>query len=349
MRIQYGDGEIELADLVRTIFQPAWVEHYDPWFARYHRWLGEEWKLENYIRYVRTLLAQAGARLEGARILDAGCGFGLTALFLHLLGAVEVHGLDCHAGMIRTFETYLSFLHMPLRIYPRLGDVARMPYPDGYFDIVLSMEAVSHYRDVESFLDEAARVLRPGGHLIIADGNNCRHAPTRRKTRAIWAAFENGPAVEDVYGHRVEKPFVEMRREMIAGAFPDLSAEELDMLALQTSGLAGEEVLAAARAYRETGMPPGRVWDGETCPLDPLNNYYIERLLDPLELGRHIRRRGFLVRVRPYFGGARGGLVHLANELLSRPALAPLMLCFTPSFRILARKEGRTDAAGTAD
>ena len=339
MRVTYEGREIDIAELVRTIFQPAWAERYDPWFARYHRWLGEDWKLENYIRYLRTVLAQAGARLEGARVLDAGCGFGLTALFLHLLGAAEVHGLDCHAGMIRTFETYLALLNMPFRVYPRLGDVAHMPYADGYFDIVLSIEAVSHYRDVEAFLDETARVLRPGGHLIIADGNNARHAPTRRKTREIWVAFENGPATEDIHGHRVEKPFVEMRREMIAGAFPHLSAEERDMLARGTSGLTGQEVLEAVRDYLEAGRPPGRVWDGETCPLDPVNGYYIERLLDPLELGRQIRRRGFRVTVRPYFGGARGGLVHLANELLTRPRLAPIMLRFTPSFRILARKE----------
>lgn len=341
MRVTYADRELDIAELVRTIFQPAWAEHYDPWFARYHRWLGEDWKLENYIRYLRTLLAQAGAPLEGTRVLDAGCGFGLTALFLHLLGAAEVHGLDCHAGMIRTFETYLSFLDMPFRVYPRLGDVAHMPYADAYFDIILSIEAVSHYRDVEAFLDEAARVLRPGGYLIIADGNNARHAPTRRKTREIWAAFENGPAVENIHGHRVEKPFVQMRREIIAGAFPDLSPQELDELAKQTAGLAGEEVLTAAREYRETGRLPGRIWDGVTCPLDPVNNYYIERLLDPLELGRRIRERGFRVWVRPYFGGARGGLVHRANDLLTRPWLAPLMLNFTPSFRILARKEAR--------
>lgn len=346
MIVRYQGKDIHLPALVREIFRPEWAVHYDPWFERYHRWLGEDWKLENYIRYLQTLFSQAGATLEGARILDAGCGFGLTALFLNLLGAGEVHGLDCHAGMIRTFETYLSFLDLPLRTYPRLGDVAAMPYEDAGFDIVLSIEAISHYRDAETFLDEAARVLRPGGHLIIADGNNLRHAPTRRKTREIWTAFELGPATEDVHGHRVEKPFVEMRREMIRGAFPHLSDEELDMLSRQTAGLWGDEVVHAVRAYVERGEAPGRPWDGETCPLDPVNGYYIERLLDPLELGASIRRRGFRVRVRPYMGGARGGLVHRINEMATQPALARLVLPFTPSFRILARKTAGKEAAG---
>jgi SAM-dependent methyltransferase len=216
--------------------------------------------------------------------------------------------------------------------------VAALPYPDAGFELVLSIEAMSHYRQPARFLAEAARVLRPGGALIIADGNNARHAPTRQKTRQIWAAFENGPATDDIYGHRVEKPFVQMRREMIAGAFPQLSPAELDALAAQTSGLWGEQVLAAAGAYVQTGRLPGRRWDGATCPLDPLNGYYIENLLDPLELTRELRRLGFRAAARAYFGGARGGLVQRANATLTQPAFSPLALRFTPSFRILARK-----------
>ena len=338
MKVNYGGQIIDLAGLVREIMRPDWTPDYDPWFERYHKWLGENWKLDNYLRYVRTLLDQAGVELSGARLLDAGCGFGLTALFLNLLGAAEVHGLDCHAGMIGTFQTYLSRLPYALRTYPRLGDVANMPYPNQSFDVVLSIEAVSHYRELDRFLSEAGRVLRAGGALVIADGNNARHAPTRHRTRQIWEAFENGPATENVHGHRVEKPFVQMRREMIAGAFPALSEAELDQLSRETAGLWGDQVIEAARRYVEAGQMPGRVWDGADCPLDPLNGYYIERLLDPLELAGQLCRLGFRARVRPYFGGARGGIVHLANEVLSRPALAPLALRFTPSFRILARK-----------
>jgi len=338
MEVIYDGQTIDLAELVRDIMRPDRTPLYDPWFERYHRWLGEDWKLDNYMRYVQTLLEQAGVRLEGKRVLDAGCGFGLTALFLNLMGAAEVHGLDCHEGMIGTFETYLSFLPYALHTYPRLGDVAQMPYDDGSFDLVLSIEAISHYREADRFLAEAERVLRPGGTLIIVDGNNVRHKPTLRMTHEIWSAFENGPATEDIHGHRVEKSFVEMRREMIAGAFPTLSADELDQLSRQTAGLWGDEVLDAAGAYVETGEMPGRRWDGATCPLDPINGYYIEYLLDPLELGNRLREQGFQVSVRPYFGGARGGLVHFANEVLTQPAFAPLVLNFTSSFRILARK-----------
>lgn len=339
MQVVYNGQAIDLGELVRDIMRPDRLPNYDPWFERYHKWLSADWKLDNYIRYLRTLLRQAGVRLDGTRVLDAGCGFGLTSLFLNLMGAGEVHGLDCHAGMIRTIETYLSFVPQSLSVYPRLGDVAHLPYNDEQFDLVLSIEAISHYREVDRFLAEARRVLRPGGTLVVVDGNNSRHRPTVRVTRQIWAVFENGPATDDIHGHRVEKPFVEMRREMLAGAFPDLPADALDELSRQTTGLWDDEVLAAGSAYVRAGALPGLRWDGETCPLDPVNGYFIERLLDPSELAQSMRQLRFRATVRPYFGGARGGLVHFANEMMSLPAFAPFMLRFTPSFRVIARRQ----------
>jgi SAM-dependent methyltransferase len=337
MQVTFNGQVIDLGELVRDIMRPDRTPHYDPWFERYHKWLGEDWKLGNYMRYLRTLLDQGQINLDGLTVLDAGCGFGLTALFLNLLGAAEVHGLDCHEGMIRTFETYLSYLPYALRTYPRLGDVANLPYADDSFDLVLSIEAISHYRETEAFLREARRVLRPGGTLIIVDGNNSRRPATVRVTREIWNAFENGPATEDIHGHRVDKPFVEMRREMLADAFPNLTPRELDQLSRRTFGLWGDDVLAAGRAYADKGELPDSMWDGVTCPIDPIQGYFIEYLLDPIELGRTLRRMGFKPTVRAYFGGARGGLVHLANDLLTQPAFTPLALRFTPSFRILAR------------
>ena len=339
MRVVYGGKSIDLADTVRQILRPDRKQLYDPWFESYHQWFGEDRKVDRYVRYLKTLLAQAGVQLEGASVLDAGCGFGLTALFLNLLGAGEVHGLDCHAGMIRTFNAYLTFLPYDLRTYPCLGDVAEMPYADGAFDLVLSIEAVSHYRHWPQFLAEAARVLRPGGTLVIADSNNRRHRRTVRRTHRIWAAFENGPPTENIFGHRVTTPFVAKRLEMLENAYPNLSVDELDELSRQTSGLWGKHVLVAADAYVARGVWPNSRWDGRSCPLDPTSGCYIENLLDPLELVDRLRRLGLRAWARAYFGGARGGVVQLANRLMTPPALSVTTLLLSSAYRVFARRQ----------
>lgn len=49
------------------------------------------------------------------------------------------------------------------------GDAQNLPWPEASFDAVLNVEASHCYPDFPAFLAEAARVLRPGGHLLYAD------------------------------------------------------------------------------------------------------------------------------------------------------------------------------------
>ncbi|MEM0338012.1 MAG: class I SAM-dependent methyltransferase [Candidatus Caldarchaeum sp.] len=74
-----------------------------------------------------------------------------------------------------------------------MGSVENMPYPSDFFDMVLSNEAISHYNDVDGFLREAARVLKRGGTLIIADGNNGANPRIREQTLRLWERCENDP------------------------------------------------------------------------------------------------------------------------------------------------------------
>ncbi len=48
------------------------------------------------------------------------------------------------------------------------GVAERLPYPDGSFDLVVSTTAFDHWLDQQAGLGECARVLVPGGHLILA-------------------------------------------------------------------------------------------------------------------------------------------------------------------------------------
>ncbi|MBC7237408.1 MAG: hypothetical protein H5T69_16325, partial [Chloroflexi bacterium] len=160
-----------------------------------------------------------------------------------------------------------------------------------------------------------------------------------RKTKEIWRAFELGPAGTRVHGHTVETPFLEQRRALFLeyGLAPAEAAE----LARQTSGLWGEELRQAMTRYRETGRMPGRFYQEGQCPLDPIHGYYIERLIDPYDLVEKLRRAGLRPRLRAYLGGARGGAMALANEVLTRAPLTPLALRVARSFRLVAVKVER--------
>ena len=336
--LEYDGQRIDLPALMRYILTHEMASQYSPWFFSYHGDLTSERYIARYLRFMRKLFSLRPGGLVGQKVLDAGCGFGIMAMLMALMGAREVHGLDSHRGMIATFRTYLPILPYRLAVYPDEGDVAAMPYEANAFDIVLSHEAISHYLDIEGFLAESYRVLCPGGTLIISDSNNALCQRVVRKTQEVWRAFEWGPATENIHGHRVEKPFVAQRAEIIARDFPGLFPQEVTLLAEHTSGLWGAGLREVVEAYVRTGQVPEHVYREGSCPVDPVQGYYIERLVDPYQLKKRLDDLGFRTQVLAYLGGARGGLVELANDLLTWRPFTPVALRFARAFRILATK-----------
>jgi ubiquinone/menaquinone biosynthesis C-methylase UbiE len=101
------------------------------------------------------------------RVLDIGCG---TGYLLRLLAercpqATELAGIDAAPSMIGAAERAAD----DLRLRFTVGAAERLPYPDGAFDLVVSTTSFDHWSDQQAGLGECARVLAPGGHLVLAD------------------------------------------------------------------------------------------------------------------------------------------------------------------------------------
>ena len=99
--------------------------------------------------------------LRGLRVLDVAGGDGYWAARARRRGARAV-ALDISEGKLRRGGT--------LSVAPGLvrGDALRLPFPDGSFDRVMSICAIEHFGDGGRALDEMARVLRPGGELVMS-------------------------------------------------------------------------------------------------------------------------------------------------------------------------------------
>lgn len=312
---------------------------YDPWLYEYCGGLGSSAEAARYRRHLGDILECGRVDPHGLTALDAGCGFGFTLLLLRSLGASHAYGIDTSAAMIATIRAYLPVVPSDLssRIHVTEGSVTAMPYEDGSFDLVLSVEAISHYRDVPAFIAEAARVTRPGGTLLVRDGNNGRNPKVRRETRALWEEFETGKPSRLVGTHGPDDCYRARRRQIIREAFPDMSDDVVEDLVLRTSSMSRDEILTAVRAYEAGGSPPASFFDGKDAPLDPNSDAVVERLFDPYELAAEITAAGFSTRVSGYWGGAGGNpLVRLANRALG--AASRITIASAPSFTIAARR-----------
>ncbi len=328
----------QLSTLFKTVLGTR-LAAYDPWLYHYCGGVAEPKQARKYLQYLVDLLDFGGVEARGNRLLDAGCGFGFALIASSLLGVAEAHGIDIYRPMLETVRAYLPILpgDVSARIRVTEGDASAMPFEDASFDIVISNEAISHYRDVDSFLDESARILRRGGVLVIFDGNNGLNPSIRRKTREIWRAFELGTDQEWVHTHKVEKCYQRRRAEIVAERFPQASPEEIKLLSSRTFAMTVPDVVHAAERYFREGVAPTSLFTGEDVPVDPDIGLVIERLFDPYELARQLEQRGFETRVGGYWGGASGRRwVRLVNTVLT--AATWFTLRTATSFRIAATK-----------
>jgi len=112
-------------------------------------------------REVGLLFRWLGRDLRGTRLLDVAGGDGYWAGQAARRGATAVC-LDLAAHKLR------RGLRLPRPPGLVLGDALRLPFPNGSFDSVMSVCAIEHFPDGAQALAEVARVLRPGGALVMS-------------------------------------------------------------------------------------------------------------------------------------------------------------------------------------
>lgn len=128
---------------------------------------------ENYwFRRHEVVYRALAPRCAGAVVLEAGCGEGYGADLLADVAAL-VLALDYDA---------VAAAHAAAR-YPRVAaaraNLVALPLADGSCDAVVSLQVIEHLWEQERFLLECARVLRPGGALLLSTPNRLTFSPGR--------------------------------------------------------------------------------------------------------------------------------------------------------------------------
>lgn len=108
-------------------------------------------------------------KLKNAKVVDVGAGTGqIFGTFFYNQESIDYFLVDPNLRLIHD-----QFL----RLYPKLASypvshllcyAENLPFRSGFADLVMSISSIDHFKDYEQFMAESYRILKPGGHILIA-------------------------------------------------------------------------------------------------------------------------------------------------------------------------------------
>jgi ubiquinone/menaquinone biosynthesis C-methylase UbiE len=155
------------------------------WFDEYFRKNAHYWKrIYEEERDVYALIHQQRmARVKelvdqlhlppNTRILEVGCGTGLTTIAMAERG-YRVEAMDSVPAMIELTRQLAAEARVSERVTERVGDCHRLVYPSNSFQVLIAMGVTPFLHSLPMAMSEFARVLTPGGHLIVNADNRWR-------------------------------------------------------------------------------------------------------------------------------------------------------------------------------
>jgi SAM-dependent methyltransferase len=123
---------------------------------------------------------------RGTCLLDIGCGAGLAAQLAAQLGA-QVTGIDASAALIE-----IARERVPHGDF-RCGDMEALPYADASFDVVTGFHALQFAEDPLHALQEARRVVRPGGYVAMVAWGRMEDCEIAMTVKAVMACLPPPP------------------------------------------------------------------------------------------------------------------------------------------------------------
>lgn len=154
------------------------------WRYDLHGWVIDTFLFRGQVRQLRHTAATLARIQPGDTVLDVGCGTGTQAIEIQrCVGrAGRVAGVDPGIEQIARARAKAARRNVPIEF--QLGVIEQLPFADETFDVVLSTLMMHHLPAglKRQGLAEIARVLKPGGRLVIADfmPQQERHGQARR-------------------------------------------------------------------------------------------------------------------------------------------------------------------------
>ncbi len=198
-------------DAISPYYRSLWGEH-----LHHGYWIrGDESKEKAQLQLIEHLAQAAGVR-PGSEILDIGCGLGASSLYLAKNYKAAVTGITISEVQVEMAAKAAATEQLDAKFL--LMDAEAMHFQK-QFDLLWSVESISHYQRREEFFASAAKLLKPGGLFAITDWFKKENL-TPAETKKFIDPIEKGMLVElqimDDYEHFLTSNGLQiMRRDIL--------------------------------------------------------------------------------------------------------------------------------------
>jgi tocopherol O-methyltransferase len=177
-------------DASSGLWEEVWGEH------MHHGYYGADGTVKKdrrqaQIDLIEELLSWAGVG-QATNILDVGCGIGGSSLYLAEKFHAAATGITLSPVQANRATERAAAAGINARF--QVADALAMPFADGSFDLVWTLESGEHMPDKRQFLQECCRVLKPGGTLLMATWCN---RPTEPPNQPLSA--DEQKHLQDIY------------------------------------------------------------------------------------------------------------------------------------------------------
>lgn len=179
---------VEHYDVVSPYYRSLWGEH-----LHHGYWItGHESKETAQVQLIEQLAGLAEIKY-GSDILDVGCGMGASSLYLAKHFHASTVGITISPVQVEMANNAAAETHLDCKFL--LMDAEAMTFQDQRFDLLWSIESISHYHDRKRFFASAAKLLKPGGTIALTDWFK-KDGLTPAETRKFIEPIEHGMFVE---------------------------------------------------------------------------------------------------------------------------------------------------------
>ena len=145
---------------------------------------------EDYVIYLFHLATYNFARkyVQRQRVLDYGCGSGYGSALI-ADDCEQMIAIDIAPDAIAYAKEHYQKPNLLYETVKPAGE-APLPFPDAFFDTVLSFQVIEHIADVQPYLSESRRVLKPGGVFVCCTPDRANRLLPFQKPWNMWHTKE---------------------------------------------------------------------------------------------------------------------------------------------------------------